>query len=172
MDRHTRPYRCDMPACDAPAFGDAGGLFRHQREVHKSRDGDRPITEYLCPDRRCERNTRGFPRRWNLLEHQRRIHGISRDGNDDSRVLKRVKGARPVGSRPMSPVSPGAEDQRLSLSSSSWSKISDDATASSLRAKLQELEARKTKLDDEHSKLGKDIEALKHTLRLLESGES
>ncbi|KAI9886525.1 MAG: hypothetical protein M1823_001636 [Watsoniomyces obsoletus] len=79
-DRHTRPYSCSVTGCKAPSFGDVGGLFRHQREVHKARDGDRPVTEYFCPEPSCERYRRGFPRRWNLLEHQRRIHGVGRDG--------------------------------------------------------------------------------------------
>lgn len=105
MDRHTRPYRCDRPGCEAPAFGDIGGLFRHQREVHKSREGDRPFTEHFCPDGSCERHTRGFPRRWNLLEHQRRIHGINRDDPEERKSPARARHAR-RSSRPMSPTSP------------------------------------------------------------------
>ena len=131
MDRHQRPYSCDRPGCEARAFGDIGGLFRHQREVHKRPAGDRPITEYTCPDKTCERHTRGFPRRWNLLEHQRRIHSVGRvdSGLEESsarhtgtfaalgpartmRYGRRSSHSRGVGiSRPLSPVSPTTIDR-------------------------------------------------------------
>ena len=131
MDRHERPYSCDRPGCEARAFGDIGGLFRHQREVHKRPAGDRPITEYNCPDKTCERHTRGFPRRWNLLEHQRRIHGLGRDdiGLEETNVKhtgtfavlgpartmrygRRSSTSRSRGiSRPLSPVSPTTIDR-------------------------------------------------------------
>ena len=120
MDRHNRPYRCDKPNCEAPAFGDIGGLFRHQREVHKVRDGDRPIMEHLCPDPSCDRNSRGFPRRWNLLEHQRRIHGINREDSDQPRVPVRHRqsgyasrsGGRPARGMSSRPTSPQSSDFR------------------------------------------------------------
>ncbi|KAI9801974.1 MAG: hypothetical protein M1825_003029 [Sarcosagium campestre] len=98
MDRHTRPYKCDRTGCDAPAFGDAGGLFRHQREVHKTRDDDRPITEYICPIASCPRNTRGFPRRWNLVEHQRRVHRLDKPAS--SAMLPAVM----IAAKPPSPT--------------------------------------------------------------------
>lgn len=96
MDRHDRPYRCQQVGCDAPPFGDIGGLFRHRREVHKMRDGDRPLSEHFCPISTCERHTRGFPRRWNLLEHQRRIHGVTRNSSivEGERPRARIRARR------------------------------------------------------------------------------
>lgn len=221
MDRHLRPYKCDRVGCDAPAFGDAGGLFRHQREVHKSRDGDRVLSEYFCPDVRCERHTRGFPRRWNLMEHQRRIHGINRDqlqqqqyqmddttATNNNSMMAAAHQNRKSGprrsqtsiittttastsspSRPMSPLSPRSESPRTgtttatsttmplftggfppSSSSSGAAGAGNTSTVNGLRVKLRELEDRKMMLEGENVKLGRDIEAVKHTLKVMEDG--
>lgn len=232
MDRHLRPYKCDRQGCDAPAFGDAGGLFRHQREVHKSREGDRVLSEYFCPDVRCERHTRGFPRRWNLMEHQRRIHGVNRDqqqqqqqqrqddNNNNSNsiisggghrnptprrsqnsIITSTTSTSSTTSRPMSPLSPRSESPRTAgttttttsatsttmpsifmgfpptSSSASASPLTghhlhhhptSTSTVNGLRVKLKELEDRKMMLEGENVKLGRDIEAVKHTLKVME----
>lgn len=200
LDRHNRPYRCDKPDCEAPAFGDIGGLFRHQREVHKIRDGDRPIVEHFCPDPSCDRNSRGFPRRWNLLEHQRRIHGISRDDSDERRVPARHRhsgytsrsggrAARRTSSRLTSPLSSdfhngddgagageGENHRPTSISHILHNRAS--SIHSSVNAVgnggedgygvRTELHARLKRLREQKSDLDQDIDALEHTLRVLD----
>jgi hypothetical protein len=46
---------------------DRGSLNRHEREVHGS-------PAYLCPIASCNRHTKGFNRKYNLFEHQKRCH--------------------------------------------------------------------------------------------------
>ncbi|RDW63379.1 hypothetical protein BP6252_10924 [Coleophoma cylindrospora] len=69
QDKHFRPYICTHPSCNHQNFGNKGGLDRHTREVHGSQS-------YTCPVLSCKRHKRAFHRRYNLVEHQRRAHGI------------------------------------------------------------------------------------------------
>lgn len=76
MDSHLKPYRCKVPACiDAQLrFSSNACLFRHEREAHGLHGhGDNP---HLCLWEGCERAIpgNGFPRRWNLYDHMRRVH--------------------------------------------------------------------------------------------------
>ncbi|KAI4286996.1 MAG: hypothetical protein L6R35_003753 [Caloplaca aegaea] len=74
MDKHTRPYICNLPGCEkVRGFTYSGGLSRHQREVHREYGG--PKASYMCPHEDCKRSTgSGFSRRENLQEHLRRVH--------------------------------------------------------------------------------------------------
>lgn len=74
MDKHTRPYVCNLPGCEKiRGFTYSGGLSRHQREVHRSNGG--PKASYMCPHKDCKRSTgSGFSRKENLQEHLRRVH--------------------------------------------------------------------------------------------------
>ena len=74
MDKHTRPYICNLPGCEKiRGFTYSGGLARHQREVHRQHGG--PKASYMCPHQDCKRSTgSGFSRRENLQEHLRRVH--------------------------------------------------------------------------------------------------
>ena len=76
QDKHLRPYKCHYVSCNHKSFGDKGGLDRHKREVHGSQ-------VYTCPILSCKRNKKGFHRRYNLLEHQKRAHG-----SQPSRLLR------------------------------------------------------------------------------------
>ncbi|KAJ5593988.1 uncharacterized protein N7459_000196 [Penicillium hispanicum] len=76
LDSHLKPYRCKVPACmDAQLrFSSNACLFRHEREAHGLHGhGDNP---HLCLWEGCERSVPGygFPRRWNLYDHMRRVH--------------------------------------------------------------------------------------------------
>lgn len=74
MDRHEKPYKCKEPGCESRiGFTFAGGLLRHQREVHKLH---LPTSERLfCPYSHCKRSSgTGFSRKENLGEHIRRVH--------------------------------------------------------------------------------------------------
>ncbi|KAL8692913.1 MAG: hypothetical protein Q9224_003865 [Gallowayella concinna] len=74
MDKHTRPYVCNLPGCEkVRGFTYSGGLSRHQREVHRQHGG--PKASYMCPHKDCKRSTgSGFSRKENLQEHLRRVH--------------------------------------------------------------------------------------------------
>lgn len=76
LDSHLKPYRCKVPACmDAQLqFSSNACLFRHEREAHGFHGhGDNP---HLCLFEGCDRSVPGygFPRRWNLFDHMRRVH--------------------------------------------------------------------------------------------------
>jgi len=66
--KRNRSLTCDNPACHNRTFADEPNLNRHQREVHGH-------AQYHCPVEACERHTRGFKRRDNCINHQKRSHG-------------------------------------------------------------------------------------------------
>ncbi|KAI0008108.1 hypothetical protein F4779DRAFT_588992 [Xylariaceae sp. FL0662B] len=74
MDKHDRPYKCDLRGCEKlPGFTYSGGLLRHEREVHGKHGG--PRNPLNCPHVNCKRHTgKGFSRLENLNEHLRRVH--------------------------------------------------------------------------------------------------
>ena len=86
MDKHTRPYVCNLPGCEKiRGFTYSGGLSRHQREVHRQYGG--PKASYMCPHKDCKRSTgSGFSRRENLQEHLRRVHRQIGDAEADKQV--------------------------------------------------------------------------------------
>lgn len=86
MDKHTRPYVCNLPGCEkVRGFTYSGGLSRHQREVHRQNGG--PKASYMCPHSDCKRSTgSGFSRRENLQEHLRRVHRHPEDVAVEKRV--------------------------------------------------------------------------------------
>jgi hypothetical protein len=65
--KHSKPYICQVPNCKHTRFGDKGGLDRHTREVRGSQT-------HCCPITSCKRYVRGFPRKYNLVEHLKRCH--------------------------------------------------------------------------------------------------
>ncbi|KAL8896288.1 MAG: hypothetical protein Q9192_003170 [Flavoplaca navasiana] len=74
LDSHLKPYRCKLSACSTLAFSSTACLLRHEREAHGMHGhGDKP---HLCTYHDCERSIpgNGFPRRWNLFDHMRRVH--------------------------------------------------------------------------------------------------
>ncbi|CAG8956742.1 hypothetical protein HYFRA_00012286 [Hymenoscyphus fraxineus] len=78
---YSRPYVCSVQGCKHPQFGDKGGLDRHTREVHGSKT-------YCCPITTCKRHTRGFPRKYNLFEHQKRCHSGTSPGPMSSNLVR------------------------------------------------------------------------------------
>jgi len=66
--KKRKSLRCDDPACHNRTFADEPNLNRHFREVHGQ-------AQYHCPVKICERHTRGFKRRDNCINHQKRSHG-------------------------------------------------------------------------------------------------
>jgi hypothetical protein len=74
MDKHDRPYNCLVKGCEKlQGFTYAGGLLRHEREVHKMHGGTGK--SLYCPHTNCKRSTgSAFSRKENLAEHLRRVH--------------------------------------------------------------------------------------------------
>ena len=66
--KRNRNLTCYDPACNNRTFADEPNLNRHQREVHGQ-------AQYHCPVETCERHLRGFKRRDNCINHQKRSHG-------------------------------------------------------------------------------------------------
>lgn len=93
-----KPYRCKVTACAAQNlhFSSNACLFRHEREAHGFHGhGDNP---HLCLFEGCERAVPGygFPRRWNLFDHMKRVHDYtaseqpsSPETNATGQVLKK-----------------------------------------------------------------------------------
>ncbi len=74
VDSHLKPYRCKISACGDTRFSSTACLLRHEREAHGMHGhGAKP---HLCTYEDCERSIpgNGFPRRWNLYDHMRRVH--------------------------------------------------------------------------------------------------
>jgi hypothetical protein len=74
LDSHLKPYRCKDRQCADAHFSSNACLFRHEREAHGMHGhGENPN---LCHFNSCERSIpgNGFPRRWNLRDHMKRVH--------------------------------------------------------------------------------------------------
>lgn len=74
LDSHLKPYRCKIRSCGTVPFSSTACLLRHEREAHGMHGhGEKP---YLCKYEDCDRSItgNGFPRRWNLQDHMKRVH--------------------------------------------------------------------------------------------------
>ena len=74
LDSHLKPYRCKISACSESQFSSTACLLRHEREAHGMHGhGEKP---HLCYFSECDRSIagNGFPRRWNLFDHMKRVH--------------------------------------------------------------------------------------------------
>jgi len=74
VDSHLKPFRCNKKVCVGVQFSSTACLLRHEREAHGMHGhGSRP---HLCHFADCERSVpgNGFPRRYNLFDHMKRVH--------------------------------------------------------------------------------------------------
>ena len=74
LDSHLKPYRCHKYGCAQVQFSSTACLLRHEREAHGMHGhGEKP---HLCIFKDCDRSAEdnGFPRRWNLFDHMKRVH--------------------------------------------------------------------------------------------------
>ena len=74
LDSHLKPYRCKIASCMELQFSSTACLLRHEREAHGMHGhGEKP---HLCSFQDCDRSVpgNGFPRRWNLFDHMKRVH--------------------------------------------------------------------------------------------------
>ncbi|KAF4554905.1 Hypothetical protein D9617_3g019740 [Elsinoe fawcettii] len=74
-DKHDRPYRCRNPACSKlQGFTYSGGLLRHEREVHHMHGGPKESLYCRFPGDCKRKSEKGFTRKENRDEHERRVH--------------------------------------------------------------------------------------------------
>ncbi|KAF2796009.1 hypothetical protein K505DRAFT_323658 [Melanomma pulvis-pyrius CBS 109.77] len=84
VDSHLKPFRCNKKACVGVQFSSTACLLRHEREAHGMHGhGSRP---HLCHFSDCERSVpgHGFPRRYNLFDHMKRVHDFTGPTNEPS----------------------------------------------------------------------------------------
>ncbi|KAF2102766.1 hypothetical protein NA57DRAFT_52319 [Rhizodiscina lignyota] len=90
IDSHLRPFRCKERDCIDVPFSSTACLLRHQREAHGMHGhGQKP---HLCHYPDCERSKdgQGFPRKYNLFDHMKRVHNHPGSIHDDERPTKRA----------------------------------------------------------------------------------
>ncbi|ORY09016.1 hypothetical protein BCR34DRAFT_385267 [Clohesyomyces aquaticus] len=84
VDSHLKPFRCKNKACLGVQFSSTACLLRHEREAHGMHGhGSRP---HLCQYPDCDRSLpgHGFPRRYNLFDHMKRVHDWSPPATEPS----------------------------------------------------------------------------------------
>ena len=121
LDSHLRPYRCKDEKCASLEFSSNACLFRHEREAHGMHGhGDNP---YPCHFRDCDRAKpgQGFPRRWNLWDHMKRVHDY-KPAEEERKTAASKQSSRVTGVRKRKPTSgpaPGSVPMKRSTSSQS-----------------------------------------------------
>jgi hypothetical protein len=157
-DKHTRPYICSHASCRRKSFGDKGGLDRHKREVHGSQ-------VYKCPVPNCKRSKQGFPRSYNLFEHQKRVHGLQSSGLPQARSNTSEELSDDEGMSPTTHYLIEADG----ANAVEFEPIGETRGDTNSRAqeefmtKLRELRSKRAKLD-------KDIRSMERTLRIMAGG--
>lgn len=102
VDFHLKPYRRKNESCIGSQFTSPACVLRHEREAHGMHGhGSRP---HLCQFPDCERSQpgQGFPRRYNLFDHMKRVHDWSPEpppGMEPS-PSKRIRGKRSHDKKP------------------------------------------------------------------------
>lgn len=99
IDSHLKPFRCKIEACSKQEFSSTACLLRHEREAHGMHGhGDRP---HLCYYPGCERGIvgNGFPRRYNLFDHMKRVHDHKEDPAMPTHTGPDSQGPRKAGGR-------------------------------------------------------------------------
>ncbi|KAF2184142.1 hypothetical protein K469DRAFT_580855 [Zopfia rhizophila CBS 207.26] len=99
VDSHLRPFKCRHISCVDVHFSSPACLLRHERAEHGMHGhGSKP---HLCKFADCERSVQGngFPRRYNLYDHMKRVHdwtsetktstAISKDKKESVKSIKR-----------------------------------------------------------------------------------
>ena len=103
IDSHLKPFRCKFESCAKQEFSSTACRLRHEREAHGMHGhGDKP---HICIYTGCDRGIpgNGFPRRYNLFDHMRRVHGHEYGSgsstanpvvDDDSQGPKKIAGRK------------------------------------------------------------------------------
>jgi hypothetical protein len=136
LDKHNRPYVCSHKSCNRKNFSNKSGLERHKREVHSSQN-------FICPIRSCDRSKKGFHRRHNLREHQKRVHGFRSSNSPQAPSINSEEFSESEESNSSPPYEIEAKGASQDI------KVTDamSATRKDCKIKLQDLRARREKLD-------------------------
>lgn len=160
---HSRPYACKHSSCNYRRFGDKAGLTRHLREVHGTE-------VHYCPFVSCNRHTRGFPRKYNLFQHQKRCHGdqsIRWHGKVSNSSSIETPGHGDALTEPEQSSSGVCQDSETDTQSTveEWGSKGEDL----IKKKLQALKARRAETIREFDR---DIAALEYALSIMEENSN
>jgi hypothetical protein len=100
MDKHDRPYKCNVKGCEKlQGFTYSGGLLRHEREVHNMHGGKK--RNLFCPFLDCKRSSgSGFTRKENVALHIRRAHQTIGSPTDPGPIIFPESDAQEVSLQP------------------------------------------------------------------------
>ncbi|KAF2740230.1 hypothetical protein EJ04DRAFT_508225 [Polyplosphaeria fusca] len=116
VDSHLKPFRCNKKACVGVQFSSTACLLRHEREAHGMHGhGSRP---HLCHFADCERSVHGngFPRRYNLFDHMKRVHDYTGPTTEPSPPASTKAGEKAKVSRKRKSTADEGTEKRLKVS--------------------------------------------------------
>lgn len=131
MDTHERIYHCPQPSCSRlKGFTYAGGLKRHQMQIHKTHGA----AQFYCPHAGCGRaegEGQPFTRKENRADHLRRRH------NEKDNASSRAN-------RPIAASTEAKGKQKLTITE----EIEVPGENALLRATIEQLERRVEQLEE------------------------
>ncbi|KAH7132280.1 hypothetical protein B0J11DRAFT_222173 [Dendryphion nanum] len=133
VDSHLKPFRCNKKVCVGVQFSSTACLLRHEREAHGMHGhGSRP---HLCHFTDCERSVpgNGFPRRYNLFDHMKRVHDFTGPTTEPSPPAPQAQTTRKSSSRKRKSVADEPSEKRQKVT-----KPSPEQQLQQLRNQLQE----------------------------------
>nr|KAJ9665337.1 hypothetical protein H2201_004629 [Coniosporium apollinis] len=138
VDSHLKPFRCRNKTCTDVQFSSTACLLRHEREAHGMHGhGSKP---HLCIYSDCERAVpgQGFPRRYNLIDHMKRVHEYSDVAAEGSEPSPGAPPKRKQGTRKRKSAADGEEqvDKRQRTAPGKVSDAANSALAIQKQRKL------------------------------------
>ncbi|KAI9799730.1 MAG: hypothetical protein M1833_003849 [Piccolia ochrophora] len=175
IDSHLKPYRCKVTSCGDQQFSSTACLLRHEREAHGMYGhGTKP---FECPYHGCERSGsgNGFPRRWNLYDHMRRVHdytGPPSNGSESptASINSTTAGTQPPTKRKSSVGQQGQQGKKSKSKNPSKNKDTTPPavqrdTVSERQQQLQTLSSECSQLHSHWRKYSQTLQASQAILR-------
>jgi hypothetical protein len=165
--KRGRLHDCPESSCNHRQFSDKAGLKRHLREFHGS-------GVYYCPYASCKRHSRGFPRKYNLLQHQKRCHGniletLPEESTPQSSSVRLLEYSNSLMKpRDLLEERFNSSDNQLGIGSlSQWGQ--DLKGEDRIWKKIQELRSIRAEINQE---IDRDMETLEGALGLMSDSDS